>query len=350
MSEVVALSLSTQDSTRRPRLAVIGTGGTFAMHARHPFDWIEYPESGVVLPVEALLETAGEVAPGADLIPVTFRRLGSVSIGPRDWVELATLIRATVAAEPDVGGVVVTHGTATLEETAWFLDLALDLDVPVVVTGAQRPFNTSGSDAAGNLRSALAVAASPRARGLGTLVVMDGLVFTARDVTKASSFDLSAFEAPVYGPLARIGADASVVWRRQPVGREPRDNGVLEYAAAHGMNLPRVDIAMSYAGADGTAIDAFVAQGARAIVSAGLLPGRPAQGEVEALRAAVAQGVVVVQSTRAARGTVPEQAFLVRDGFLAGGDLSAVKLRIALMLALTVTSDPLKLQEIIDTL
>ncbi|EIF28846.1 L-asparaginase/GlutRNAGln amidotransferase subunit D [Burkholderia sp. Ch1-1] len=331
----------------RPKIAVIGTGGTFAMHARGPFDWIEYSESGIVLPVEDLLARMGDLAPHLACEAASFRRLGSTSIGPRDWVELARLIETTLAGDPQIRGVVVTHGTATLEETAWFLDLTLATDVPVVITGAQRPFNTTGSDAAANLRAALAVASSEGARGLGALVAMDGLVFAARDATKVASFELAAFEAPGFGPLARVEADASVSWRRKPVLRNGRLGRVLAYAEQHGWMLPRVDIAMSYAGADGAAIDAFVAAGARAIVSAGLPPGRPAEQEAHALQRAREAGVLIVQSTRALRGMVPEQAFLQRDGFLAGSDLTPLKLRILLMAALTQTADARELQSIV---
>jgi L-asparaginase len=320
----------------RPRIAVIGTGGTFAMHGRHRFDWIEYADSGVIHPIDDLLQRLGELAPEADIVPIPFRSLGSVSIGPRDWLELAKLIRDTAAADPTLTGFVVTHGTATLEETAWFLDLVLSIAQPVVMTGAQRPANTDGSDAAANLRGAVALASSPQSREEGVLVTMGGLFFAARDVTKAASFELAAFEAPPYGPLGRIDADASVVWRRRPARSArrlaARFGEALDRPISDG--LPRVDVSMSYAGADGAAIRAFVAAGARGIVCAGLTPGRPASGEREALLHAVEAGVVVVQATRSPRGLVPVQRFITADGMLAGGDLAPPKLRIALMLAL----------------
>jgi L-asparaginase len=321
----------------RPRIAVIGTGGTFSMHGRHRFDWIEYADSGVIHPIDDLLARLGELAPDVDVVPIPFRSLGSVAITPKDWLELAALIRDTAAADPLLTGFVVTHGTATLEETAWFLDLVLAVEQPVVVTGAQRPANTDGSDAAANLRGAVALAAASASRGAGVLVTMGGLFFAARDVTKAASFELAAFEAPPYGPLGRIDADASVVWRRRVFRDGQRGAAfaaVLDHASTRAFTLPRVDIVTSYAGADGTAIDAFVSAGARGIVCAGLAPGRPASGEMRALRDAVQAGVMVVQATRAPRGVVPVQRFLTVDGILVGGDLAPAKLRIALMLAL----------------
>jgi L-asparaginase len=324
----------------RPKIAVIGTGGTFAMQARDPFDWVEYSESGVVLPIDHLLEQLGEVAPHIECIPVPFRALGSTAITPVDWLELARLIERTARDYPDIEGFVITHGTATMEETAYFLDLALDLDAGLVLTGAQRPVNTAGSDVLGNLRAALAVATCAQAKASGALVVMDNKVYAARDVSKGASFDLNAFEAIPYGPLAQVDALAQVHWRRCLPIHDWHARFRFDGISA----LPRVDLTTSYAGADGVVIDALVAAGSQAIISAGLAPGRPASGEVAAIKRATAAGVIVVQATRAQRGIVPAQAFLQRDGVLAGGDLSPHKLRILLMLGLTQNLSPLQLQ------
>jgi L-asparaginase len=324
-------------SVKRPRVAVIGTGGTFAMHARHAFDWIEYGESGVVHPIEHMLGQLDLLGLDIDIVPVTFRAVGSTAIVPQDWLELARLIDAAAAADPSIDGFVITHGTATMEETAWFLDLSLRLAQPVVLTGAQRPQNTAGSDALPNLRAALAVAASPQSVAMGALVVMDGMIFAARDVTKAASFELNAFEANPFGPLGRVGPDGSVAFHRRPFART---SSHANFDLSGIESLPRVDLVISYAGADGTPIDALVAAGSRGIVCVGLAPGRPANGERAALRDAARKGVVVVQASRAARGLVPVQDFLVRDGVLAGGVLAPQKLRILLMLLLAATRAP----------
>lgn len=316
----------------RPRVAVIGTGGTFAMHARHEFDWVEYGESGVVHPIEHMLGQLERLGLDIDIVPVTFRAIGSTAIVPQDWVELAQLIEATAAADPSLSGFVVTHGTATLEETAWFLDLAVRINQPVVLTGAQRPQNTVGSDALPNLRAALAIAACADAASMGTVVVMDGMIFSARDVTKAASFELNAFEAKPFGPLGRVDPVGNVAFRRRVFrGANSRQNWTL----AGVKTLPRVDLVISYPGADGTAINALVEAGAKGLVSVGFAPGRPANGERDALQGAVKRGVVVVQASRAARGLVPLQDFLRRDGILAGGDLAPQKLRILMMLMLS---------------
>ncbi|MGV2290458.1 asparaginase [Trinickia sp. YCB016] len=338
------MTVSSLPAARRARIAVIGTGGTFAMHGRHRFDWVEYGESGVVHPIGTLIEQMGELAPDVDLVPIPFRMLGSTAIEPADWLELARLIAQHASADPTLDGFVVTHGTATLEETAWFLDLTAPAQAAIVVTGAQRPANTDGSDAAANLRAALAVATAPGSRGAGALVVMNNQIFAARDVSKAASFELAAFEAPPFGPLGWVDADAQVIWRRR-LSREP---GPLPSFALDALDaLPRVDIVLSYAGVDRVMIDACVAAGARGIVCAGLAPGRPAKGQTQALADAVGQGVVVVQATRTPRGYVPPQRFLEVDGILAGGDLAPQKLRILLILALTQTSERSALQRLL---
>jgi L-asparaginase len=243
----------------------------------------------------------------------------------------------------NLDGVVVTHGTATLEETAWFLELALDVAPPVVLVGAQRPPNTLGSDAAVNLRAAMAVAACRAARGLGVLVVMDNHVYLARDVAKVTNFELSAFRSLEFGPIGRVEADGTVSLRRSAFRSGPRQR-----VDVRGIDEPpRVDVSFSYAGADGIAIDAFRHAGAAGIVSAGFAPGRCTGAERRALVEAVRSGIIVVQASRAAWGAVPVQRYNVADGILSAGDLSPQKARIALMLALTTTRDSRRIQDLL---
>jgi L-asparaginase len=320
------------------RIAVIGAGGTIAMVGRHAYDWVEYGDSGIVRDVHEVVREMGELLPGIEWEPISFRMLGSTGITPADWLELSQKI----AGLSGYDGVVVTHGTATLEETAYFLDLSLDLPLPVVLVGAQRPPNTASSDALANFRTALAAAASTETRGLGVLVAMNNYLFAARDVAKLSNHQLEAFGALEYGPLGRVEPDGTVILRRLPVRKDDRPH----FNLAGLSTLPRVDIALSYGGADRVAIDAFVAAGAKAIVSAGLPPGRAANAERVALVEAAAKGIVVVQCSRAPMGGVPVQRYNVVDGILAGMDLQPQKARILAMLALTRTTDRNEIQNI----
>jgi len=325
-------------------VALVSTGGTIAMAGRHPYDWVDYGESGTVREPEAMLRELAPLLPDIPLEIVPVTRIGSTGITVADWSALAALVRDLVA-RAGIAGVVITHGTATLEETAWFLALTVPSEKPVVLVGAQRPPNTSGSDAGPNLRAAILAAHDPAMRGLGVVVVMAGRIFDARSVTKLSNHDLNAFDAPDGGALGRVTADGRIVLRRIPVAlpSERPWNGTGPAAA-----LPRVDISYSYAGNDGAAVRAFVAAGARGIVCAGLPPGRPANAERQALIEAAGAGVAVALSSRAVRGPVETASDALRDGFLIASDLGPAKTRILLMLALTGTSERQALQAMLD--
>ena len=186
------------------------------MVGRSAYDWVEYGESGHVRSVAEVVRELQPLLEGVELEMISFRAVASTGIAWRDWVELAKLVRDLPAARSDAHGIVITHGTASLEDTAWFLDLVVRCEVPVVLVGAQRPPNTAGSDAGPNLRAALAVAASTQARELGVLVVMDNYIYCARDVRKTANFALDAFEAGEFGPLGRVDSDGTVALRRRP--------------------------------------------------------------------------------------------------------------------------------------
>ncbi|HUY20146.1 MAG TPA: asparaginase [Candidatus Binataceae bacterium] len=328
---------------RRAKVALVSTGGTIAMEGRGPYDWVDYAESGIVRDAAEVLAKLSDTLPDVPLEAVPFRRFGSTAIGTADWLELAKLI-ARLVTRRDIAGVVVTHGTATLEETAWMLALTVATRKPIVLTGAQRPPNTAGSDAAPNLRGAILAAAAPALNGLGVMVVMDNRIHDARSVTKLANHDLDAFQSPESGPLGRLAADGRIVLRRRPMPMPARRPWRLSSLRA----LPRVDIVYSYAGADGVAVKALVAAGARGIVLAGLPPGRPANRQREALAKAARAGVAVVLASRAINGIVEPAADAARDGFLNAGDLSPLKARILLMLALSAVRHPTRIQAILD--
>ena len=315
------------------RVLLIGAGGTIAMVGRSTYDWVEYGESGIIRDIAEVVQDLPPSLPGVEVELISFRTLASTGIEWRDWVELGQLVRNLIASRPDAAGIVITHGTASLEDTAWFLQLTANSPVPVVLVGAQRPPNTSGSDAAANLRAALAVASSGAAVGQGVLVVMNNYVYAARDVKKNSNFALDAFTAQEFGPLGRVEADGAVTFRRRPLLPVESVSRSL-VSALDVASAPRVDMALSYPGADGTAIRAFMRAGAKAIISIGMPPGRCTPRERDALREAVAAGVLVFQSSRAAMGAVVPQLYNSCDGIESGGDLAPNKLRVLLMVAL----------------
>src|ERR1700730_10519801 len=156
-------------ATDLPRIAVIGTGGTISSLGASSLDVLDYPDFGQKLTCEALIDRFPETRFVADPVPVTFRQVGSTDIGPNDWIEIRWLTPRSARAEPAGAGFVIAHGTATLEETAFFLNLTLATTQPVVLVGAQRPASALGTDAGMNLVNALRVAGSPAARGKGVL-------------------------------------------------------------------------------------------------------------------------------------------------------------------------------------
>ena len=326
----------------RPRVAFIGTGGTIASVGRGPLDLHDYTAAGKMLHAAELLERFPEAREVADVLPVRFANVPSPKIAFPEWLELLRLCDRLAAEERDLAGIVIGHGTASLEETAYFLSLTLKHPLPVVVVGSQRPNSALSTDAGLNLVNAIRVAACPRAWGLGALVVLNDEVHAAREVTKTSTSRMQTFRSPDFGCLAHADGDR-LAWYRKPLRRVAPDT---EFDPRGLQALPRVDIAYSYAGSDGAAVRAFRAAGAQGIVSAGFAPGFVTPEEAEALGEAVAAGVMVAQSTRAGSGRVFPTTKLREAGFVPADNLTPQKARILLALALTVTRDPREVERI----
>ncbi len=332
-------------TTSLPKIAVIGTGGTISSIAQSSLDSLDYPEFGTKLTAAEVLQRVPETALVADAQPLPFRAVGSTAIGPADWLELRALIAKTAAEQPDLAGFVILHGTATLEETAFFLNLTLAVPQTVVLVGAQRPASALGTDGGANLVAALRVAGSPAARGLGVLVVLNDEIHAARDVVKTSTYRLQTFRSFDFGALGHVDGDGVQILRK-PARRHMPDT---EFTGDLPAVLPRVDIVLSYAGVDGVFVQAALAAGAQGIVSAGLAPGIATPAERRALEQAASSGIPVVQCTRAASGRVGRRRYLREAGMIAGEDLSPQKARVLLMLALTRTIDPQQIGSIFAT-
>jgi len=207
--------------------------------------------------------------------------------------------------------------------------------IPIVIVGAQRPASALSGDAGLNLVNAVRVAADPASRGLGVLVCMNDEIQSAREVSKTATARLQTFRSPDFGVLGHADGDA-IAYYRQPIRRRAPDT---EFDIRGLDTLPRVDIALSYAGNDGTATRAFVAAGGKGIVLAAFAPGLLSPPEMEAARAAVAAGVLVVSSTRAGSGRAFHPEKSREAGFLPADNLTPQKARILLSLALSKTSD-----------
>ena len=307
------MSRSTQSPSNR--VVVIATGGTISTST---------DADGVARPGRTGAELTSALETDLHIDTVELLALDSSDIGPADWDRIAEAVRA-VAVGADVGGIggiVITHGTDTMEETALWLDAIYDGALPVVLTGAMRSSDAPDADGPQNLREAIAVAASPAAHGLGVLVSFAGTVWQPLGLTKTDQ-----------GPGGTaVGVIDTGVFRSTRTKIGP-GFGALSAVAA-----PRVDIVASYAGSDAVALDAFVAAGARGIVLEALGAGNAAVAMIAGVRRARAAGIEVVITTRVPGARVtgsygPGRA-LLDAGAVSAGTLRAAQARVLLMAAL----------------
>lgn len=333
------------EPTGRARIALIFTGGTIDSVGVDRLDLAFYIEAGKRLEDGDLVARVPELASIAEVEEIPFRRLPSQSIKDQDLFDLVALIHR-IFDEDRADGVVITHGTNTLEETAYFLHLTVKRDRPVVVIGAMRPSSAISADGYLNLLNGVRVAAAPEAREMGVLVVMNDTIHSARDVTKTATYRVETFQGRDLGPLGYADNDGRVLFYHRP--NRPHTTAT-EFDLAGIDALPRVDVVVSYLGADGVMIDAAIAAGARGIVSAGTGAGRPTPAEDVALERAAAAGAVVVQGTRVGSGRTVTSPGLRRKGWSAADNLQPWKARILLALGLTRTSDVAEIQRMFDT-
>lgn len=329
----------------KPKVAFIGTGGTISSLGRNALDIIDYGANQTMLHAEEILARVPEVAEVAEVVPVRFRNVGSTKIYFDEWKEIVLTCDRLVAEHPDLAGIVVGHGTASLEETAYFLDLTVKVGIPVVVVGSQRPLSGLSTDAALNLVNAFCVAGSPLSRGRGVLVVLNDEIQDAREVTKTSTSRMQTFRTADFGILGQVDGQVVSYYRKS----ERRQAPDTEFDIRGLDSLPRVDIAYSYAGSEGTAVRAFVAAGAKGIVSAGFAPGLCTPADIDAQKAAVSAGVKVVQATRAGSGRTSRTQRQKDAGFINSDNLIPQKARLLLTLALTVTGDSAAIDEMFRT-
>ncbi|MCI0344059.1 MAG: asparaginase [Chloroflexi bacterium] len=330
---------------QQPRVALIPTGGTIEAIGHDRLDLAFYLETKQRLQVGELLARVPELADIAVVTEVEQPRLTSHAMTDADIAAIGARAQALLSND-EADAVVITQGTNTIDELAYALHLTLDTARPVVVAGAMRPASGIAHEGELNLLNAVRVAYSPASTGLGVLVVLDDTIHSARDVAKANSVRQNAFRDPDYGPLGYADSDAQVIYGHRPARAHTTATpfGVEDLG-----RLPRVDVVMTYQGADGALIDAAVGVGARGIVSAGTGSGWPTPGELEALKAAAGSGVVIVQASRTGSGRVPRTPGMAERRWVAAGDLQPWKARVLLRLALTKSSDPDEIQGWFDT-
>ena len=196
----------------------------------------------------------------------------------KDWLDMVRTIHS-IFDENRADGIVITHGTNTIEETAYFLTLTLKTDKPVVLVGSMRPSSAISADGYLNLLNAVRVAADPNSRGRGALLAMNDTIYGGRDVTKTATYRVQAFQGRDLGPLGYADADGKVIYFHRLEKKHTLDT---EFEVRKLQSLPRVDVVVSYVGADGAMIDAAVAAGTKGIISAATGAGRPTPAEDEA--------------------------------------------------------------------
>lgn len=330
----------------KPRVYVIATGGSIACVGDSRTDFVDYPHSGKKLGICEMLARIPEATDIAEVRAEQFLNVGSNDVAPSHWLQIAKRVNGIFRDDPEASGIAVTHGTATLEETAYFLNLTCRSEKPVVVTGAQRPPTAISTDADLNLLDAIRVAAAPGARGKGVLTVLNNEIQAARDVTKTNSFRLETFRSNELGFLGYADSDGRVVFYRSPT----RAHTVTSEFDVEGIEtLPRVDIALAYAGVDGLAVRALAGARVAGLVAAGLGNGGAPPEFMDALREVRQQGLPVVISTQAGSGRVIPMRRFVDDGFIVADNLAPKKARILLMLALSRTRDAAEIQRMMDT-
>ena len=327
----------------RPKVWIVATGGSIAGIGPDRLDYILYPELGKKLTIEDSLARVPEVHDIAQVQSEDLISTGSTGIGPREWVQMAQRINNILQEDAETAGVVVTHGTATLEETAYFLHLTVKSSKPVVVTGAMRPPTALSTDADLNLLDAVRVATSPDAAGKGVLTVLNNEIQSAREVTKANTFRVETFRPNELGFLGYSDSDGEVVFYRAPTRKH---TSATPFDVAGTKELPRVDIVYAYAGADGLLVDAVRGHGSDGLVMAGFGGGTYPPAMLQAGAQAVKDGIPVVLASRATAGRVVMTPQKEELGFIVSDNLLPQKARILLMLALSITSDRQELQRI----
>jgi L-asparaginase len=322
-----------------PRIRVLATGGTIAGAQASATD---YSYRTGVYDVKALLSAVPNLDKLAVITGEQVANIGSQDMNDEVWLRLARRVNA-VLAEPGTDGVLITHGTDTLEETSYFLSLVTKSDKPVVMVGSMRPATAISADGPGNIYNGMAVVADPRATGKGTLVVLNDTIHYARNVMKTDTTSVQTFQSLNRGP-AGVAHTGKIQWF------EPMDRklGKSSEFSIDGLDkLPRVDIIYAHANMSADLIDAAIKNGAKGLVIAGVGDGNMTTAALDAVTKAAKSGVVVVRSTRLAEGITLRNNEVNDDekGLVASGELNPAKSRVLLQLALTRTNDPVRIQQ-----
>jgi L-asparaginase len=337
---LISLDVANARGPGLPNVMVLATGGTIAGSGASSTTVVGY--TAATVGIETLLNAVPELKTVANVKGEQVFQIASENMNNDYWLKLAKRVNALLAQD-DVDGIVITHGTDTIEETSYFLNLVVKSKKPVVVVGAMRPSTAISADGPINLFNAVILAGSDEAVGKGVLVALNDQINAARDVTKNNTSTADTFRTPELGFLGYMQGNKPYFYR-QSTRRHTADS---EFDVSSLEALPQVDIVYGYANMNRVAIDAFVAAGAKGIVHAGVGDGSLARPAVEpALDEAHKKGVAIVRSSRVGNGIVARNGEAKDDehDFIVSDTLNPQKARILLMLALTRTTDSKEIQ------
>ena len=336
----VALLFVAAAANAKPKIMILATGGTIA-GAQASTTEAGY-KSGT-FSVDDLIKAVPQLKDIADISGEQVANIGSQTMNHEVWLKLAKRVNEVLKGNTD--GVVITHGTDTMEETAFFLSLVVKSDKPVILVGSMRPATAISADGPANLYNAVALAANPEAKGRGPLVVLNDEIHYAREAQKTNTTALDTFKSPNRGRAGVMNTGKACFFSPNTMAHGTKSEFSVD---GKGVNdLPRVEVVYSYANFGRDTIDYLAGKGVKGIVLAGVGDGNSTDAAIAALADAAKKGIAVVRSSRTGSGLVVRNVEVDDDklGFIAGMELSPQKARILLMLGLMKTSDPKKLQD-----
>ncbi|MBZ2208074.1 type II asparaginase [Massilia soli] len=341
---LVAVASAQAADPKLANVTILATGGTIAGTGATSTTTVGY--TAATVGIQTLIQAVPEMTRIANVSGEQVFQIASENMSNEHWLTLAKRVN-TLLAQKDVHGIVITHGTDTLEETAFFLNLVVKSKKPVVLVGSMRPSSAISADGPVNLYNAVALAATPDAAGRGVLVAMNDQIHAGRDVSKSNTTMVDTFRTPELGMLGYFQGGKPFFYRQ--VTRKHTTETEFDISSLN--VLPPVDVAYAYANVGPTAIDAFVNAGVKGLVHAGVGNGSLPAKVRPALSAARAKGVVVVRASRVGQGILARNGEANDDelDFVVADTLSAQKARILLMLALTKTNDTKEIQRMFYT-
>ena len=326
-----------------PKIHIIATGGTISGVGFNRLDYTQYSDTGNRYTIEQLLERIPEVKSFADISFENLLATGSTNITPKDWLVIGE--RANNLLKDEIDGIVITHGTATLEETAYFLHLTINSTKPVVLTGAMRPPSSISTDADINLFDAIRIASSKNVKNMGVMGVLNNQIHSAREMIKMNTLRVDTFQSNDLGFLGFVDSDGQVIFYRNSTKIHTFES---EFSTQGLDQLPRVDIVVAYSGSDGLLIDAVKKNASEGLILAGFGSGTLPTVMKDSALELVKDGIPVVLASRSTMGRIVLTEKLKDEGFITCDNLSPQKARILLMLSLLQTSNTQKIRDFFE--